>query len=129
MLVFILRRLLTLPLVMLGLTLLIVGLMQVLTPSQRAAAFVKNEKQLRNLPQIVREQGLDQPFLVQYGRWLGNAVRGQLGYSKASANTGERNHPRTLPSHPRAEPLRDDSGAWAGHLDGHAGGLQARRLV
>ena len=70
---------------MLGVTLLIVGLMQLLSPTQRAAAFVKNEKQLRNLPQIVREQGLDQPFLVQYGRWLGNAVQGNLGFSKASS--------------------------------------------
>lgn len=82
---FITRRLLTLPLVMLGVTLLVVGLMQLLTPTQRAAAFVKNEKQLRNLPKIVHEQGLDQPFLVQYGRWLGNALQGNLGYSKVSA--------------------------------------------
>ena len=85
MLEFIFRRLLTLPFVMLGVTLLIVGLMQLLSPTQRAAAFVKNEKQLRNLPQIVREQGLDQPFLVQYGRWLGNAMQGNLGFSKASS--------------------------------------------
>ena len=85
MLVFITRRLLSLPLVMLGVTLLVVGLMQLLTPTQRAAAFVKNEKQLRNLPKIVHEQGLDQPFLVQYGRWLGNALQGNLGYSKVSA--------------------------------------------
>jgi ABC-type dipeptide/oligopeptide/nickel transport system permease component len=84
MLEFILRRFLALPLVMLGVTLLIVGLMQLLSSTQRAASFVKNEKQLRDLPAIVREQGLDQPFLVQYGRWLSNAVQGNLGYSKAS---------------------------------------------
>jgi ABC-type dipeptide/oligopeptide/nickel transport system permease component len=84
MLEFILRRLLALPLVMIGVTLLVVGLMQLLSPTQRAAAFVKNEKQLRNLPAIVREQGLDQPFLVQYGRWLGNAAQGNWGYSKSS---------------------------------------------
>jgi ABC-type dipeptide/oligopeptide/nickel transport system permease component len=39
---------------------------------------------LRNLPAIVREQGLDQPFLVQYGRWLGNAAQDNWGYSKSS---------------------------------------------
>ena len=28
-----------------------------------------------------RELGLDRPFLVQYGRYLGRAVRGELGVS------------------------------------------------
>jgi peptide/nickel transport system permease protein len=30
---------------------------------------------------IRHELGLDQPLLIQYGRWLGNAVRGDLGVS------------------------------------------------
>jgi hypothetical protein len=37
----ILRRLFALPLVMIRLTLLVVGLMQLLSPTQRASAFVK----------------------------------------------------------------------------------------
>lgn len=31
--------------------------------------------------QVIREMGLDQPFYIQYGRFLANAVRGDLGDS------------------------------------------------
>ncbi|WP_022803132.1 ABC transporter permease [Deinococcus ficus] len=84
MLTFIFKRLLQLPAVMLALTLSIVGLLQFLTPEERAQAYVTSEAQARNLDLIIREHGLDQPFWVQYGHWLGSAVRGDLGYSKAS---------------------------------------------
>jgi len=37
---------------------------------------------------IVRERyGLDQPFLVQYGLWLGNVLQGDLGYSLTSRHS------------------------------------------
>ena len=85
MLTFVLRRLLAVPLVMFAVTLLIVTLMQFLSPEERAASFITNEQQLRNLPLIVRENGLDQPFYVQYANWLKNAAQGNLGYSRASS--------------------------------------------
>lgn len=85
MLIFILRRLAALPLVMLGVTMLVVLLMQLIPPQQRAAAFIKNPQQLRNIDLIVREKGLDQPVYVQYWHWLSGALQGNLGYSKASA--------------------------------------------
>lgn len=84
MLGFIVRRLLALPVVLLVLTFLIVGLMQLLTPEQRALAFVQTEQQARNLERIIKDKGLDQPFLVQYWNWLKGALRGELGLSKAS---------------------------------------------
>jgi ABC-type dipeptide/oligopeptide/nickel transport system permease component len=84
MLAFIVRRLLALPLVLLALSLAIVGLLQFLTPEQRAVAFVQNEQQLRNLDKVIREKGLDQPFWVQYSNWLKEALRGNLGFSRAS---------------------------------------------
>ncbi len=84
MLTFVLRRLLSLPLVMLALTVVIVGLMQLLSPQERAVSFVTNERQMGNLDKIIKEHGLDQPFYIQYGNWLSEAVRGNLGYSKAS---------------------------------------------
>jgi peptide/nickel transport system permease protein len=83
-LTFIVRRLLALPLVMLAVTVLIVGLLQLLTPQERAAAYVNNEQQLRNIDKIIKEHGLDQPFHVQYLDWLGNALHGNFGFSKAS---------------------------------------------
>ncbi|KRA22205.1 peptide permease [Microbacterium sp. Root61] len=38
--------------------------------------------------EIVRQRyGLDQPFLVQYGLWLGNVLQGDLGYSLVSRHS------------------------------------------
>lgn len=84
MLTFVARRLVALPLVMLAVTVMIVGLMQLLSPQERAVAFVTNERQMQNLDRIIKERGLDQPFYVQYGSWLQNALSGNLGFSKAS---------------------------------------------
>ncbi|MFN3266953.1 MAG: ABC transporter permease, partial [Deinococcales bacterium] len=84
MLNYALRRLAILPLVILALTLMIVGLLQFLPPAQRAVSFIKSENQMRNLDLIIKENGLDQPFYVQYGNWLKNALSGNLGFSKAS---------------------------------------------
>ena len=60
MLTFVMRRLLTLPLVMLAVTALIVFLMQFLSPAQRASSFVRGEQQLQNIDAIVKQYGLDQ---------------------------------------------------------------------
>jgi ABC-type dipeptide/oligopeptide/nickel transport system permease component len=84
MLVFLLRRLLLLPVVLLVITLLIVGLMQLLSPEERAEAFASNSGELGSLERIVEENGLDQSFLVQYWNWLREALRGNLGFSKVS---------------------------------------------
>ena len=84
MLIFVVKRLAQLPLVMLALTLLIVGLLQFLSPEERAQAYVTSEAQTRNLEVIIREHGLDQPFLVQYGHWMADALHGDLGFSRAS---------------------------------------------
>ena len=84
MLIFVVKRLAQLPLVMLALTLLIVGLLQFLSPEERAQAYVTSEAQARNIDIIIRERGLDQPFLVQYGHWMADAMRGDLGFSRAS---------------------------------------------
>ena len=84
MLGFFVRRLIALPFVMLAVTLLIVLLMQFLTPTQRAGAFVRGDQQLQNIDAIVRQYGLDQPFYVQYWHWLNNVAQGNLGYSRTS---------------------------------------------
>lgn len=100
MLAYIVRRLLYLPLVMFGVTVFIVLLLQLLSPQQRAAAFVSSEQQLRNLEAVVRQYRLNEPFYVQYGVWLREALRGNLGYSRASREpvmtTLRRRFPATL---------------------------------
>ncbi|WP_019588080.1 ABC transporter permease [Deinococcus apachensis] len=84
MLNFIVRRLLQVPLVMLALSLLIVGLTQLLTPEQRAAGYIRSDQQAARLEAIIRERGLDAPFITQYGKWLGSTLQGDLGFSRAS---------------------------------------------
>jgi len=84
MFAFIVRRLLFLPVVIFVLTIFIVGLLQLLSPEQRAAAFIQNDNQARNLQLVIREHGLDKPFLVQYWNWLKAAAQGNLGFSKSS---------------------------------------------
>lgn len=92
---YIIRRLLILPIIMMGVTLLIFGVLQILGPVERSALYVRdiprNENQIAN---IIRRYGLDDPFFVQYGRWLvgrtdpvtgdtvGGVLRGDLGYSR-----------------------------------------------
>ncbi len=85
MLPFIIRRLFFLPVVFFGVTIIIVLLMQLLTPYQRAAAFARSEQQARNLDAIIQQYGLDDPWYMQYGRWLGQVAQGNLGYSRVTA--------------------------------------------
>jgi ABC-type dipeptide/oligopeptide/nickel transport system permease component len=81
---FILRRLLMLPLVFFGVTVIIVLLMQLLTPAQRAAAYVRSENQANMIPEIIRQYRLDEPWYIQYGLWLGRLANGDLGYSRTT---------------------------------------------
>lgn len=84
MFTFIVRRILLLPLIFIGVTLFIVLLMQLLSPAERAAGFVSSEAQLRNLPAIIEQYGLDRPWYVQYWNWLSQAVQGNLGFSRVT---------------------------------------------
>ncbi len=81
MLAFILRRLLTLIPLLLGVTLLVFLLMS-LAPGD----FLTPVKMQRDVPteliaELEREFGLDRPWYVQYGYWLGNVLQLNFGYS------------------------------------------------
>jgi peptide/nickel transport system permease protein len=81
---YIVRRLLLLPLVGLGVTLLIFGLLQFLSPVQRASLYVTEPNQLLAVDSVIRANGLDQPFHVQYVRWLARLLQGDLGWSETA---------------------------------------------
>jgi ABC-type dipeptide/oligopeptide/nickel transport system permease component len=81
---YIARRLLLLPLVALGVTILLFALLQFLTPAERAALFVTNPRQLAQIDAIIRKYGLDQPAHVQYWAWLQELARGDLGWSQVA---------------------------------------------
>ncbi len=84
MLTFTVRRLLQLPLVLFAVSLIIVGMMQFLPPSARAAAFVKSEQQLAHIDEIIKQYHLDAPFYVQYWTWVQNALHGNFGFSRVA---------------------------------------------
>lgn len=82
---YIIRRILFLPVVFFGVTLMIVLLMQLLTPYQRAATYARTPQQARNLDSIIEFYGLTDPWYMQYGRWLGQIFQGNLGYSQTTS--------------------------------------------
>ncbi len=95
---YIIRRLLMLPLILFGVTLLIFGMLQFLSPEERAALYIKDiPKNPQALEGVIKRYGLDQPIYVQYWNWMvgvqdpntgertGGVLRGDLGYSRTSS--------------------------------------------
>lgn len=82
---YILRRLLILPLVILGVSIMIFAMLQFLDPVERAALYVTDiPKTPAALQAIIQKYGLDQPIYVQYFNWLRNVLQGNLGWSKTA---------------------------------------------
>ncbi len=92
---YIIRRLIQLPITMVGVTLLIFAMLQLLSPVERSALYVQSIPHNEGaIDAIIRKYGLDDPFYVQYWRWLvgqrdpltgeieGGVLRGDLGYSR-----------------------------------------------
>ncbi len=67
------RRLLILPVVLIGLSLLIFGMLQMLDPAERASLYVSSPPRTRGaLQDIITKYGLDQPVYIQYfSGWAG----------------------------------------------------------
>jgi peptide/nickel transport system permease protein len=92
---YIIRRILILPIILIGVTFLIFLMLQLLGPVERTALYVRdiprNEAQI---DAIIRRYGLDKPVFVQYWNWLvgledpqtgervGGILRGDFGYSR-----------------------------------------------
>lgn len=95
---YIIRRLLLVPVLLFGVTLIIFGMLQFLGPVERSALYVrdfpKNDRQIQG---IITKYGLDEPFFNQYWRWLvgvndpvtgereGGILRGDFGYSRTAS--------------------------------------------
>src|SRR3990172_1830238 len=68
---FITRRLLLVPVLLFGVTVLIFGMLQLLTPVERSALYVRDiPKTERGVEGIIKQYGLDQPIYVQYWKWM-----------------------------------------------------------
>ncbi len=98
MLNYIIRRLLMVPLLLIGVTILIFGMLQALTPVERSALYVRDiPKTDKAMEGVIKRYGLDQPIYVQYWRWLvgvrdpltgetlGGILRGDFGYSRTAS--------------------------------------------
>jgi len=78
---FIIRRLLMVIPTLIGCSLLIFAVTQMINPYLRATLYITNEKQLARIDDIVKKYGLNDPFYVQYSRWMSQLLRGNLGWS------------------------------------------------
>ncbi|MCL4394677.1 MAG: ABC transporter permease [Chloroflexi bacterium] len=82
---YIIRRLLILPIVLVGLSFIIFGMISLLDPAERASLYLTQPPKTQGaLEQLIRKYGLDQPLPVQYLNWLGKTLHGDLGYSKTA---------------------------------------------
>ena len=82
---YVIRRLLILPIVLIGLSVLIFAMLQMLDPVERAALYVSSPpKNPSALADIIQKYGLDQPIYLQYVHWLNRVVHGDLGWSKTA---------------------------------------------
>ncbi len=82
---YIIRRLLFLPVILFGVTILIFGILQLLDPAERAALYVKDVPKNPNaVKEIIRKYGLDKPIWEQYADWMGKVSRGDLGWSRTA---------------------------------------------
>jgi len=95
---YIIRRLLLVPVLLFGVTILVFAMLQFLTPVERSALYVrdvpKNDKQIQG---IIKMYGLDKPIYVQYWTWLvgkidrvsgerrGGILFGDFGYSRTAS--------------------------------------------
>jgi peptide/nickel transport system permease protein len=87
---FLVRRLLVIPVSLLITTATLFGILNLASPEARAQVYLPSR--LPNLPPAVlqhlvevtiQERGLDDPFPIQYGRWLSGLARGDWGFSPA----------------------------------------------
>ena len=81
---YIARRLLFLPLVLFGITLVIFVLLMLIHPVERASLHVDRPVPRGQVEELIERYDLDAPVHVQFYRWTGRAVRGDLGWSRTA---------------------------------------------
>lgn len=97
MVTYIVRRLLLVPLLLFGVTLLIFGMLQFLDPVERASLYVRGDPKANQIDAAITKYCLDCPIQVQYLNWLvghvdsvtgereGGILYGNFGWSKTGS--------------------------------------------
>ncbi len=116
------RRFFFLGFVLFGVSILIFGILMTFSPERRAAAYVTTPQQAKDIPNIIRQFGLDDPFYIQYFRWIKEISSGNLGWSLLAARpVGQafwRYFPVTLEMNLFAAPIVIFVGIWLGSISG-----------
>ncbi len=119
---YVVRRFFFLIFVLFGVSVLIFGILMTFSPERRAAAYVTTPQQAKDIPKIIKQFGLDDPFYIQYVRWIGQICRGNMGWSLVAARpVGEafwRYFPVTLEMNLFAAPIVIIFGIWLGSISG-----------
>ncbi|HSN94490.1 MAG TPA: ABC transporter permease [Anaerolineaceae bacterium] len=93
---YIIRRLLQIPLLLIGVTIIIFGMLGLLTPIERSALYIRdvprNDNQIRA---VIRQYALDKPLPVQYWRWLVGTVDSATGVRHGGILFGDFGYSRT----------------------------------
>jgi peptide/nickel transport system permease protein len=97
---YIVRRLLIMPVLLIGVTMLIFLMLSMLTPYERASLYVADiPKRQGAIEGIIEKYGLNDPIPVQYWNWMvgrkdpdtgeieGGVLRGNLGWSKVGKSS------------------------------------------
>lgn len=108
---YIIRRILILPVIVLGVTMLIFAMLSLLTPYERASLYVQDvPKRQGAIEGIIEKYGLDDPIHIQYYYWMvgrrdpdtgeirGGVLRGDLGFSQTGASSVAEVIGRRLPA-------------------------------
>lgn len=111
MLNYIIRRLLILPVILVGVTMLVFVMLSMLTPYERASLYVSDiPKRQGAIEGIIEKYGLNDPIPVQYWKWMvgvkdeetgeikGGILRGDMGFSKVGKSTVAEVIQRRLPA-------------------------------
>jgi len=81
---YVIRRLLLILPVLAGVSVIIFIILALFSPEQRAAAFITDIRQLRDIQGVIQTHGLDAPIYVQYVRWISQLLSGNLGWSRTA---------------------------------------------
>ena len=116
---YIVRRLLVLPVIVLGVTMLIFAMLSLLTPYERASLYVADvPKRQGSIEGVIEKYGLDDPVYRQYWTWMvgrtdpdtgevrGGILRGELGFSKTLGGPVLEVLRRRLPASPPQAPIQ-----------------------
>lgn len=90
MITFIIRRLLLVPILLFGVTVMIFGMLQFLSPVERSALYIRDiPRNDRQVEVVIRQYGLDQPLYVQYWKWLVGVVDSKTGERRGGILFGD----------------------------------------